>query len=143
MQGYQQLLAAVELDASGAEVVQKAQALAARFGARLCVAHVVEYLPVEAGEGMISAPVNLMQEILDQALERLHLLGGRYGIPATDLRLLNGPVVAEILALAEKIGADLIVTGHHPRRGLMALFNHTGEDVLVRAPCDLLAVRLR
>jgi len=139
---YRHLLAAVELDDSGSPVLQHAQALAQQFGARLSVLHVVEYLPVESGDLLVAAPVSLTQEMTTQAEQKLKALCEGAGLPATAASVRCGPVVGEILAHARELGVDLLVVGHTPRRGFFALFSHTEEDVVARATCDVLALRL-
>ncbi len=44
---------------------------------------------------------------------------------------------------AEKLGADLIVTGSHGRHGLGLLLGSTANGVLHGAPCDVLTIRIR
>lgn len=140
--GYRHMLAAVELDDNGPPLLQRAHALAQQFGARLSVLHVVEYLPVESGDLLVAAPVSLTQEITAQAEQKLKAMCESTGLPAANASVRCGPVAGEILAHAKELGADLLVVGHTPRRGLLALFSHTEEDVVARAACDVLALRL-
>lgn len=139
---YHHVLAALDLDERGAPLLARAQALSAAFGARLSVVHVVEYVPIESGDVLVATPVNLMQEISAQAAQKLQTLCAQAGIPGEAASVRHGPVAAEILACARDIGADLVVVGHPPRRGLLSLFSHTDEDVVAKAPCDVLALRL-
>ena len=53
---YTHLLAAIELNDDGAQVLSRARELAQHFGARLSVIHAVEYIPLDTGETMIAAP---------------------------------------------------------------------------------------
>ena len=140
---YRHVLAAVELDEAGAPVLKRAQALAAQFQARLSVLHVVEYLPVESGDLLVAAPVTLTQEITSQAEKKLKNLCERAGLDPASASVRYGPVAGEILDHARQHAVDLLVVGHTPRRGLLAmLFSHTDETVVARAPCDVLALRL-
>lgn len=139
---YQHLLAAIAIDEHGEGVAQRAKALAAQFGARLSIVHVVEYIPLETGEALMAAPPDLAAQLQEQARTRLHELSVRLGLEDAQLRVASGGVAAEIHRAAKELGADLIVVGHHPRHGLSALFSHTEEDVLQRARCDVLAVCL-
>ena len=53
-----------------------------------------------------------------------------YGDPATQVR-----------AIAEKSDIDLVITGTHGRRGIVALLlGSVAEDIIRTAPCDVLAV---
>lgn len=139
---YRHILAAIELDDNGPPVLQRAQALAKLFGSELSVVHVVEYVPIESGDALVAAPVNLMQELTGQAEQKLLALCQGNGVAQTSARILCGPVAGEILNFVREKGVDLVVVGHHPRRGLLALFSHTEEDVVARAHCDLLTLNL-
>lgn len=146
---YSHLLAAVEISSmpgqdDGQAVLMRARDLARQFGAQLSVLHVVEYLPVDpAGDALLTTPVDLSRERAAQAEARLHEWCHTLGIATTRARVAVGSVTAEILRAAKENGVDLIVVGHHPRRGLAALFSHTEEGVVSRAPCDVLAVCLK
>lgn len=139
---YNHVLAALDLDERAAPLLARAQALARAFDARLSVVHVVEYVPIESGDVLVATPVNLMQEISAQAGQKLQSLCAGAGLAADAASVRHGPVAAEILACARDVGADLVVVGHPPRRGLLSLFSHTDEDVVAKAPCDVLALRL-
>ena len=143
MNQYRHLLAAIDLDADGARVLQRAKALAAGFGARLSVVHVVEYVSLDTGEALIATPVDLSGQMSEQAVKQLHALCDTCGIDRATARILNGPITLEILRAAGELGADLIVIGHQPRRGFLdSLLSHTEESVVSRAPCDVLALAL-
>jgi universal stress protein A len=140
---YRHILAAVETHDEGQPVLARARDLARQFGARLSAVHVVEYLPVDpAGDALLTTPVDLSRERAAQAEARLKEWCAALDIPADHARVAVGTITAEILRAAQETGADLIVVGHHPRRGLAALFSHTEGGVVQRAPCDVLAVHL-
>ena len=144
---YQHILAAVDIHLDGHDngqaILARAHQLAQRFSAQLSVLHVVEYLPVDpAGDALLTTPVDLSRERAVHAEKRLHEWCATLGIPAGRVRVAVGSITAEILRSAQDHQADLIVVGHHPRRGLAALFNHTEVGVVSRAHCDVLAVRL-
>lgn len=140
---YRHILAAVETQGSGQTVLARARDLARQFGAQLSVVHVVEYLPVDpAGDALLTTPVDLSRERAAQAEARLREWCGQLEIPLNRVHVAIGTITAEILRAAQDHGADLIVIGHFPRRGLATLFSHTEEGVVHRAPCDVLAVRL-
>lgn len=140
---YRHILAAVDLDDSGDYVLQRAQRLARDCDARLSVVHVVEYLPLDSGEGLIATPVDLNPQLVQQAQQRLQALCQRHDVPAIAARVLSGPVTLEIVHAAGELHPDLVVVGHQPRRGFFAaLFSHTGETLVGKAPCDVLVLRL-
>ncbi|HUS25549.1 MAG TPA: universal stress protein [Candidatus Binatia bacterium] len=140
---YRHVLTAVETHEDGRRVLARAQALAKESGARLSVLHVVEYLPVDpAGDALLTTPVDLSRERAAQAEARLREWCTGLGIGHEQLRVVVGAVTPEILRAAQEGAVDLIVVGHLPRKGLSALFNHTEEGVVHKAPCDVLVVRL-
>jgi universal stress protein A len=121
---YTHLLAAIELNDSGEGVLKRARDLAGFFGARLSVVHAVEYIPLDAGETMIAAPMDLSLQLSEQAREQLRALCERAGVAADSAQVVPGGVVTEILRLSDDLKADLIVIGHQQRSGLAALFSH-------------------
>lgn len=139
---YSHLLAAIELDDGGERVLKRARDMAKQLGARLSVIHAVEYLPLDAGESMIAAPVDLTQQLQQQARDQLNELCARIGLPPEVVQVVPGGVVAEILRLSAELNIDLIVIGHQQRRGLSALFSHTDESIVHRAPCDVMVLKI-
>lgn len=139
---YSHLLVAIELNGGGEIVLRRARDLAKFFGARLSVVHAVEYLPLDAGESLIAAPVDLTQQMQQQAQDQLHDLCQRIGLPEHAAIVSPGGVVAEVLRLSADLSADLIVIGHQQRRGLSALFSHTDESIVHRAPCDVMVLKI-
>lgn len=142
MSVYRHLLVAVSLDGSGPAVLRRATALAQAFGAELSVLHVVEYIPIESGELLMTAPIDLTEQLEKQARTQLEALCAEFQIASTAMHTATGPVTQQIQQLAKSLGADLIVLGHHPRHGIAAWFNHTEENVITRADCDVLALRV-
>ena len=139
---YSHLLAAIELNDGGELVLKRARDLARFFGARLSVIHAVEYLPLDAGESMIAAPIDLTEQMQQQAQEQLRNLCQRLELPPESAIVAPGAVVAEVLRLSADLNADLIVIGHQQRRGLSALFSHTDESIVHRAPCDVMVLKI-
>jgi universal stress protein A len=140
---YRHILAAVETHEEGLAVLARARDLARLFDAHLSAVHVVEYLPVDpAGDALLTTPVDLSRERAAQAEARLQDWCRQLEIPPGQARVAVGTITAEILRAAQDAAADLIVVGHHPRRGLAALFSHTDGGVVQRAPCDVLAIHL-
>ena len=140
---YHHILAALSLDEHGPIVLAKAAAFARQQNARLSAIHVVEYVPMETGEALIAMPADLTQQLTQQARDQLQSLCAQQGLGADAAHVANGAVSREIARCVEELSADLIVVGHHPRRGLLArLFSHTDQDVVQKAPCDVLVVAL-
>jgi universal stress protein A len=142
MTEYRRILLVVDLTEDSLLIGRRAQALATAMGAEIDLLHVVEYVPVEPmGETLMPA-VQIEDELLDRAKQRLIALGTQIGVPAASCRVEAGNVKAEIVRIARELHTDLIVLGSRERHGLSILVNFTEDTVLHASPCDVLAVRV-
>ena len=142
MTEYRRVLLVVDLTEDSLLIGRRAQAMATAFGAVIDLLHVVEYVPVEPmGETLMPA-VQIEDELLDRAKQRLMSLGTQIGVPAASCRVEAGNVKAEIVRIARELHTDLIVLGSRERHGLSILVNFTEDTVLHASPCDVLAVRV-
>ena len=142
MTEYRRVLLVVDLTEDSILIGRRAQALAAAMGAQVDLLHVVEYVPVEPmGETLMPA-VQIEDELLDRAKQRLTALGAQLGVAETSCRVEAGNVKAEIVRIARELHSDLIVLGSRERHGVSILVNFTEDTVLHAAPCDVLAVRV-
>ncbi len=142
MSAYRRILLVVDLLEHSAAVGRRAQALAAGLGAEIELLHVVEFVPVEPmGETLMPA-VQIEEELLHRAGERLRALAGELGLAQSPCHVEAGNVKSEIVRIARERQVDLIVLGSRERHGLSILVNLTEDTVLHAAPCDVLAVRV-
>ena len=140
---YQLVLLVVDLTDDSTVIGARARAVAAACGARVTLVHVVEYVPVEPlGETLLPA-VEIEEDLVRRARERLAALAVSLGLPDAPVRVETGNTKAEIVRVAAETGADLVVLGSRERHGLSILVNFTEDTVLHAAPCDVLAVRLK
>ena len=142
MSHYQHLLVAVEADSEAHRLIAHAVQLAKVFEAELTLLHVVEPVPMALDGGMGALPVDFTGELIEQSKTTLTTQCVAFGLRPDQLRVELGSLRNTILQVATDIHADLIVVGHHKRRGLAALFSHTDADVASKAHCDVLAVAL-
>jgi universal stress protein A len=139
---YRRILVVVDLTEDSLPIGRRAQVVASAVGAEIDLLHVVEYVPVEPmGETLMPA-VQIEDELLERAKQRLTALGAQIGVPAPACRVEAGNVKAEIVRIARELHTDLIVMGSRERHGLSILVNFTEDTVLHAAPCDVLAVRV-
>ncbi len=118
------ILLATDFSPGSARARAFASMLARRLGAELVVAHVSEPLAIVPGSDLAAEEVAQTERELDRVVGELKREG-----------------VAEIVALAEREHADLIVLGTHGRSGLAhVLLGSVAERVLRRARCPVLAV---
>ncbi len=142
MAGYRTILLVVDLTEDSELVGERAKAIAACYGSRIQILHVVEYVPVEPmGETLLPA-VQIEEELIHRARQRVKELAVRLGLAEAECFVEAGNIKAEILRVAHEQGTDLIVLGSRERHGLAILLNFTEDTVLHAAPCDVLAVRL-
>ena len=140
---YRRVLLVVDLTDDSLAFGRKAQALAAALGAEVELLHVVEFVPVEPmGETLMPA-VQMEEELLQRAQQRLAALAAQLGLAGAPCCVESGNVKAEIVRVARERQADLIVLGSRERHGLSILVNLTEDAVLHAAPCDVLAMRAR
>ncbi len=140
---YRRILLVVDLGEHSEQIGACARDLAAVLGAELSVLHVVEYVPVEPmGETLLPA-VQIEEELVQRAKQRLSDLTAKLGIGSARRHVAAGNIKAEIVRAAQEQHANLIVLGSRERRGPSILVNFTEDTVLHAAPCDVLAVRLR
>jgi universal stress protein A len=142
MSTYRRILLVVDLTEHSTAVGKRAQALARALGAEVELLHVVEFVPVEPiGETLMPA-VQIEEELLERAGERLRALATELGFSEAPCHVEAGNVKSEIVRVARERKADLIVLGSRERHGLSILVNLTEDTVLHAAPCDVLAVRV-
>ena len=142
MPSYRRILIVVDLTDSSLSIARRGQALASATGAEVELLHVVEFVPVEPmGETLMPA-VQIEDELLARAQQRLAALAAELGLPNGAARVEAGNVKSEIVRVARERGVDLIVLGSRERHGVSILVNFTEDTVLHAAPCDVLAVRV-
>lgn len=143
MSGYSHVLIAVDLTDDSAAVVRRGLEVARRFNARASILHVVEFIPVDpAGEALLPPPIDLENELVQGAKQRLEELCGSLNIGDLPHRVVAGSIKAELLRVIAEERIDLIVLGSHERHGLALLLGSTEKSILHKAACDVLAVRL-
>ena len=137
---YKHILFATDLSNETEFVINKVRAIRGFTNAKLSLVHVVEplpgysyaYLGVEDIEG----------QLIEEAKTAIAKLGQELSVETQDEWVEVGPTKSKILAVAENIGADLIICGSHGRHGLSLLLGSTANAILHGAKCDVLTVRL-
>jgi nucleotide-binding universal stress UspA family protein len=119
--------------------LRSAVALAAASGGTIHLVHSTGHLEdadqgvVEEGSGAESRAVNALDQAVDQ-LEDVE----------ASMRVVRGDPVAGIIAAAEGIHADLIVTGSRGRAMVAeAILGRVSSGVVSSSPCDVLVVQPR
>jgi universal stress protein A len=142
MSVYRRILLVVDLTEDSPVLGRRAQTLAAALGAEIELLHVVEFVPVEPMGETLMPSVQIEEELLERARQRLSALAAEVGLGSAACRVESGNVKSEIVRVARERHTDLIVLGSRERHGLSILVNLTEDTVLHAAPCDVLAMRV-
>lgn len=128
-----------------ADILAMAQGLAQAFNGRLHAAHVYQFAtPFTSGVLMepVPLPVSVSARQLERVREEFEAIVGKHVLPARRRHLRAGSAVLELPAIAERIGAGVVVMGAISRSGLKRLFvGHTAERVIDRLACDVLVLK--
>ncbi len=142
MSHYQQILLATDFSNSADHVVEKAIEISQECQAAVTLLHVVEYYQHEFNVDVYLPDLDVEQELIEQARQKLQGVAERMGSPDARQLVEIGSPKSEIVRIASEQGYDLIILGSHGRHGLGLLMGSTANGVLHHAPCDVLAVRI-
>lgn len=145
MSAYQHILWAADFSPEALQVGARAKSLAQRNGARLSLIHVVEEASISAGYELMPVVPELPDDArLEEARDTLDRVAAKLDVKESKKWVIPALSTKEgILKVAAEQKVDLIVVGSHGRHGLALLLGSTANAVLHRAPCDVLAVRIR
>jgi universal stress protein A len=142
---YQHILLTLDYSEHGDDVLQKGQALAKLFAAKLSLVHVLDNIPMPqvAYGTIISLTEQTDNALLEAEKVKFIQIADKLGVAQDSRWIVWGNPKQEIIHIAEKENADLIIVGSHGRHGLALLLGSTANAVLHYATCDVLAVRLQ
>jgi len=137
--------AAASLDS---RILATGAALSSALGGELHVFHAFDITPVIAASSeAMMMPIALPIDEITDAMRLEHTsavqaLTDAVPIPRERVHIQQGGARDSLIALTERMRADVVVMGAVSRSGLERLFiGSTAEDVLDKLPCDLLIVR--
>jgi|TARA_B100000959_G_C14551024_1_gene447633 universal stress protein A len=146
---FKKILIAIDSSMDADFILEKSDQFMPKEGAQISLMSVVEPLPSFYAEIYFSVETyevekNLVNEGIERAKEKLMDLGRLYGIQTNDCHVIQGDVVTEIHALAEKLNIDLLVMGSHCRKGFQRFrMGSTATAVIHGAKYDIHIVRLK
>ena len=146
MHNYKMILVPVDFSEHSEQAVGRAVNMAALYEADIELFHVTEVptYPVLEDIAVTGAPgiwdVELTQEIVEAAEQRLHKLAKENGLKPEQCKVVVGVPSVDIVARAEEVEADLIVMGRHGLSFLEKLVGSTTDAVMHYAKCDVMAV---
>jgi universal stress protein A len=144
MEPYKHILVALDLSNEAQQVVERGQDLAAHYGARLSLIHVVEPVIVDNSyDLMTSLPAELDDTLLVRARTFLEKISKQLNQADVQQIVTLGSTRSEIFRIAQEQAVDLIVIGTHGRHGVGLLLGSTANAILHGTPCDVHAVRIK
>jgi universal stress protein E len=130
------------------KILATASSLCATTSGELHVFHAFDITPVIAAstEAMMMPMALPIVEITDamnaEHTAAVHELTDAMRLPRERVHVVQGGAREQLLALTDRLRADVVVMGAVSRSGLERLFiGSTAEEVLDRVPCDLLIVK--
>ena len=144
MEPYKHILVALDLSNEALQVAECGRDLAAHYGAKLSLIHVVEPVVVDNSyDLMTSLPAELDDSLLERARKFLSKITTQLNLANVEQIVLLGSTRSEIFRIAQEQAVDLIVIGTHGRHGVGLLLGSTANAILHGTPCDVHAVRIR
>jgi len=140
------IVAATDLSPASLPAIAEGRAAAERTGARLLVVSAIEWGANWAPFGPLGALPAVpspelrrqVEEALKSTVEQAMTAAGAVG----EVRVLDGSPAAEIVHVANEVGAELVVVGTRGRTGLSRLaLGSVAERVIRNASCSVLVVR--
>lgn len=118
--------------------LEEAASLARSRGDTLLIVHVQEPSDFYRGEFYYGLPEPDVESLIDM----LHSISPKADEVRCEYRLLAGDPAAEIVRLARKEEADMIVMGTHGRSGVLRLLMGSIAEAVIRsAPCPVLTYK--
>lgn len=141
MPSYRIILVALDLTPDSARILAKARRLCDRDYSGLHLIHVADH-PI-TGYGEITGKNHRRGEIQvrQQIFPQLKALAKDLTIE--NLHIAFGDPADEVHRLADKLAAEVIVTGSHGERGIKRLLGSTASSIAHGAKCDVLTVRIQ
>ena len=146
---YETLLVPLDGSKRAEKILPHVEELAQRYNARVVLLQVVHPFPILAEPG-VGAYSEFAQQAIEQRVKQAEAyLDGlaeefrEKGIEALT-RVVNGPIVGEILDAADREGADIIAMASHGRTGVSrAFYGSVAAGVLHSVDRPLLLIRSR
>lgn len=123
--GLRNLLIATDLSGRSEKAVMRGLSIAAQFGARALVVHVVDD---DQPSSLVEVEVERSAALLN---EMLAPLAGKFGVQP-EVRILRGIESEAIRLAADEVNADLLVLGAHRRQILRDVFTGTTVERVIR-----------
>ncbi|MEZ2354634.1 universal stress protein [Caballeronia sp. RCC_10] len=144
---YGRILIAVDGSDTSTHALREGLALARQSGSQACVAHVLDAV-APSGLGLVYVPAELLGAyrekarcVLDEARAQAAEAGVHCETELLELTGISEDVAQRLQRCAQDLGAELIVTGTHGRRGLArAMLGSVAKKLVRLSTCPVLLV---
>ena len=136
---YKNILVATAFSENCERTLNQAKSIVSVYNAKLHLVHFVEPLPASAFTYAGSTLID--EQRLQEAKEKLALVGKKFEIPSEHCYLDEALPKAGIVNLAKKLKIDLIVLGNHGDNFMASIIGCTANSVLHHSLCDILIVK--
>ncbi|MDI1450714.1 universal stress protein [Polyangium sp. 6x1] len=135
----EKLLVPIDFEAASVKALALAKDLAARLGYQVVLVHAYQ-LPVYTYPGLEPTLLpGFHTEVMAAAQRAVDQLAQQEGVSAV---LREGDAATEVLAVAEELGAKMIVMGTHGRTGVAHLIlGSVAEKIIRKSPVPVVTVR--
>ncbi len=140
---YKHILYATDLGTNEKIIRKKVKTVTWQNDAKLSVAHIVESMPVFMDMSGYLNTAEIIEEMRKEASALIAKICKDLEVAESDQYIIIGSPKIEIVALAKKVKADLIIIGAHNRHLLDNLIGSTTDAVLRSADCDVLTIRYK
>ena len=141
---YKRILVPIDGSSTSIRGLDEAIALAKLCGASLRLVHVLDRVPMPAGETYTVDVFGLLREAGERIVQQAKARAAAAGLDVSTFlsEVLPGRVCDVVVEQAKESGAELIVLGTHGRRGVSRLLVGSDAEQIVRvAPVPVLLVR--
>lgn len=141
---YKHILLATDLSERSTYIAKRTAEIAKRVKSKLSVVHVLGHSPIAyAGEFSIPIDTQFEIQIQKEASKQLEKLCKKINVPRKSQFISVGSVKTNVIDLAKKIKADLIIVGTHGHQGLNLLLGSQANAILHAATCDVWVIRIK
>jgi len=143
---YKTIILALELiTKSDRPLIEKAQYMASKTGAKIILVHAIEHIGSYSASsyGISSIEPEIENLLFERAKKEMEKIGKKLNIPKKNQIINIGSAKFVVLEETEKAKADLIIIGSRGHSGIRFLIGSTANAVLYGAKCDVLAIRIK
>ena len=138
MSSYKRIVVALSLEQEAGRLLSRAASIAAPE--HLYIVHIEEH-PVTGYGGATGSNHSVNEMHIRQSVyPKLCAIADQHRVPHEHIHIAFGDPGEEVHVIANKLGADLIVTGSHGKQGLKRFLSSTSSSIHNGATRDVLSI---